>query len=161
MTLAEPGSPCSLPRNGGHAVESLALAHCGRPTSFTGCCGGPGTPWPCQARGCDLNIENFGDGQELPKLPAGVRVTPGAPTSRILARLPCRLVHFNATEHPPAGWTARQLVEACGLEESPRNLIRDRDQIYGERFSRQARTLGHPGSGHYATLALAKCLCRA
>ena len=92
--------------------------------------------------GLGLNIENFGDGQELPKLPAGVRVTPGAPTSRILARLPCRLVHFNATEHPPAGWTARQLVEACGLEESPRNLILDRDQIYGERFSRQARTLG-------------------
>ncbi len=51
-------------------------------------------------------------------------------------------MHFNATEHPPAGWTAWQLVEACGLEESPRNLIRDRDQIYGERFSRQARTLG-------------------
>src|SRR5216110_2852738 len=53
-----------------------------------------------------------------------------------------RLVHFNVTEHPTAGWTARQLVEACGLEESPRNLIRDRDQIYGERFSRQARTFG-------------------
>src|SRR2546426_9321216 len=32
-----------------------------------------------RSRGCDRNIENFGDGQELPKLPAGVRVTPGAP----------------------------------------------------------------------------------
>jgi putative transposase len=52
-----------------------------------------------------------------------------------------RLVHFNVTEHPTAEWTARQLVEACGLEETPRYLIRDRDQIYGERFSRQARTL--------------------
>ena len=52
-----------------------------------------------------------------------------------------RLVHFNVTEHPTAGWTARQLVEACGLEETPRYLIRDRDQVYGERFSRQARTL--------------------
>ena len=52
-----------------------------------------------------------------------------------------RLVHFNVTEHPSAEWTARQLVEACGLEETPRNLIRDRDQVYGERFSRQARTL--------------------
>src|SRR5881397_2030458 len=52
-----------------------------------------------------------------------------------------RLVHFNVTEHPTADWTGRQLIEACGLEE-PRHLIRDRDQVYGERFSCQARTLG-------------------
>src|SRR2546422_5711170 len=52
-----------------------------------------------------------------------------------------RLVHFNVTEHPTADWTARQLIAACGLEESPRHLIRDRDQVYGERFSRQARIL--------------------
>jgi hypothetical protein len=52
-----------------------------------------------------------------------------------------RLVHFNVTEHPRAEWTARQLIEACGQEDSPRHLIRDRDQIYGERFSRQARLL--------------------
>ena len=32
-------------------------------------------------------------------------------------------------------------MEACGLEEAPRYLIRDRDQVYGERFSRQAKTL--------------------
>src|SRR5947209_418786 len=53
-----------------------------------------------------------------------------------------RLVHFNVTEHPTAEWTARQLLEACALEEGPRYLIRDRDQVYGERFSRQAKTLG-------------------
>ena len=52
-----------------------------------------------------------------------------------------RLVHFNVTEHPTAEWTARQLLEACGLEEAPRYLIRDRDKVYGERFSRQAKTL--------------------
>jgi Integrase core domain len=52
-----------------------------------------------------------------------------------------RLVHFNVTEHPSAEWTARQLLEACGLEGSPRYLIRDRDQVYGERFSHQARIL--------------------
>src|SRR5205809_4812687 len=51
-----------------------------------------------------------------------------------------RLVHFNGTEHPTADWTGRQLIEACGLEE-PWHLIRDRDQVYGERFSRQAKTL--------------------
>ena len=49
-----------------------------------------------------------------------------------------RLVHFNVTEHPTAEWTARQLLEACALEEGPRYLIRDRDQVYGQRFSRQA-----------------------
>src|SRR5437667_2921683 len=52
-----------------------------------------------------------------------------------------RLVHFNVTEHPTAEWTARQLLEACALEEAPRYLIRDRDQVYGERFSHQAKTL--------------------
>src|SRR2546421_5287058 len=52
-----------------------------------------------------------------------------------------RLVHFNVTEHPTAEWTARQLIEGCGQEESPRHMIRDRDQVYGERFSRQARLL--------------------
>src|SRR5437667_12182733 len=61
--------------------ESLTLARRGKPTSFTRSCGGPGTPWPCQARAWDRNIGNFGDGEQLPKLPAGVRVTPGAPTT--------------------------------------------------------------------------------
>ena len=51
-----------------------------------------------------------------------------------------RLVHFNVTEHPTAEWTARQLLEACALE-APRYLIRGRDQVYGKRFSRQAKTL--------------------
>jgi hypothetical protein len=52
-----------------------------------------------------------------------------------------RLVHFNVTQHPTAEWTARQLLEASALEDAPRYLIRDRDQVYGERFSRQAKTL--------------------
>jgi putative transposase len=52
-----------------------------------------------------------------------------------------RRVHFNVTEHPTAEWTARQLLEACGVNECPRHLTRDRDQVYGERFSRQARVL--------------------
>src|SRR5438445_11324715 len=52
-----------------------------------------------------------------------------------------RLAHFNVTEHPTAEWTARQLLEACALEEGARYLIRDRDQVYGERFSHQARML--------------------
>ena len=59
----------------------------------------------------------------------------------VLSHARRRLVHFNVTEHPTAEWTARQLLEACGLEEAPRYLIRDRDKVYGERFSRQAKTL--------------------
>jgi transposase InsO family protein len=52
-----------------------------------------------------------------------------------------RLVHFNVTQPPTAEWTARQLLEACVQEEAPRYLIRDRDQVYGERFSRQTQAL--------------------
>jgi transposase InsO family protein len=39
--------------------------------------------------------------------------------------------------HPTAAWTALQLLEACGLDEEPRYLLRDRDAIYGEAFHRQ------------------------
>jgi len=53
-----------------------------------------------------------------------------------------RILHFNATEYPTAAWTARQLLEACGLDEEARYLIRDRDAIYGEAFRRQAAALG-------------------
>ena len=51
------------------------------------------------------------------------------------------MLHFNATEHPTAAWTALQLLEACGTEETPRYLIRDRDAIYGEVFHHQAGAL--------------------
>src|SRR5262249_39082164 len=53
-----------------------------------------------------------------------------------------RLVHFNVTGHPTAEWTAGQLLEASGHEETPRDLIRGRDQVYGERFCHQAKALG-------------------
>ncbi|MDH3378157.1 MAG: transposase [Gammaproteobacteria bacterium] len=52
-----------------------------------------------------------------------------------------RILHFNATQHPTAEWTARQLIEACGIDHNPRYLLRDRDAIYGERFCRQAKIL--------------------
>ena len=47
-----------------------------------------------------------------------------------------RIVQFNVTEHPTAAWTGRHLVEACGMEETPRYLVRDRDAIYGAEFHR-------------------------
>jgi len=36
--------------------------------------------------------------------------------------------------HPTAEWLANQLTEACGWEQIPRYLIRDRDRAYGEIF---------------------------
>jgi len=53
-----------------------------------------------------------------------------------------RILHVNVTEHPTAAWTALQLLEACGLDEEPRYLLRDRDAIYGEAFHRQTVALG-------------------
>jgi len=41
------------------------------------------------------------------------------------------------TEHPTADWTAQQIIEAFPEETAPRFLFRDRDQIYGEEFSRR------------------------
>ncbi len=52
-----------------------------------------------------------------------------------------QILHFNVTEHPTAVWTARQLLEACGLDEAPRYLLRDRDAIYGAEFRRQVAVL--------------------
>src|SRR5919109_375142 len=77
-----------------------------------------------------------------------------------------RLVHFNVTEHP-AEWTARQLLEAYGSEAAPRYLLRDRDKVYGERFSHQAKILGireaviaprSPWQNAYALLGIAAAL---
>ena len=42
---------------------------------------------------------------------------------------------------PTAAWTARQLLEACGADDAPRFLVRDRDAIYGETFRRQVTAL--------------------
>jgi len=52
-----------------------------------------------------------------------------------------RILRVNVTAHPTAAWTARQLQEACGLDETPRYLLRDRDAIYGEHFHSQAAAL--------------------
>jgi len=53
-----------------------------------------------------------------------------------------KVVHFNATEHPTAQWTAQQLVEAFPFATAPCCLMRDRDAIYGERVRRRIKSLG-------------------
>ena len=52
-----------------------------------------------------------------------------------------RILHFNVTEHPTAAWTARQLLDACGTDNFPSFLVRDRDATYGEIFRRQVEAL--------------------
>jgi transposase InsO family protein len=53
-----------------------------------------------------------------------------------------RVVHFNATEHPTASWTAQQVVDAFPNETAPRWLLRDRDRIYSEAFRRRVAGMG-------------------
>jgi putative transposase len=52
----------------------------------------------------------------------------------VLAHHRRRVVHFGVTEHPTAAWTAQQLVDAFPDESAPACLLRDRDQVYGQRF---------------------------
>jgi putative transposase len=60
----------------------------------------------------------------------------------VLAHDRRRVLHFNVTASPTAEWTARQLVQAFPEETAPRFLVRDRDQIYGDRFRRMVEVLG-------------------
>ena len=39
-------------------------------------------------------------------------------------------------------WTAQQLVEAFPFDSAPRYLLRDRDNIYGDRFRHRVKSLG-------------------
>jgi transposase InsO family protein len=52
------------------------------------------------------------------------------------------IVHVRVTRHPTAAWTGQQVVNACFDRAPPRFLIRDRDSIFGETFSRRAKSLG-------------------
>jgi putative transposase len=52
------------------------------------------------------------------------------------------LLHLNVTDHPTAVWTARQLIEAFPNESAPRFLLRDRDPIYGDEFTRRVERMG-------------------
>ena len=53
-----------------------------------------------------------------------------------------KIVHFNATYHPTAEWTAQQLVEAFPFDTAPRYVMRDRDSIYGKQFRTRVKSLG-------------------
>jgi len=60
----------------------------------------------------------------------------------VLAHERRRVVHFNVTEHPTAGWTGQQMVEAFPEDTAPRYLLRDRDKIYGYDFRERIQGMG-------------------
>jgi putative transposase len=60
----------------------------------------------------------------------------------ILAHERRRVVHFNITEYPTAQWTAQQVVDAFPWDEAPRDLLRDRDRLYGAYFQQRVRHMG-------------------
>jgi transposase InsO family protein len=53
-----------------------------------------------------------------------------------------QILWFGVTAHPTAEWIANQITEACGWEQAPRYLIRDRDGAFGEVFLRRIRSMG-------------------
>jgi transposase InsO family protein len=53
-----------------------------------------------------------------------------------------QILWFGVTAHPTSEWIANQITEACGWEQAPQYLIRDRDGAYGEVFIRRLRSMG-------------------
>src|ERR1700690_4469449 len=49
------------------------------------------------------------------------------------------ILWFGVTANPTAEWIANQVTEACGWEQAPRYLIRDRDGAYGGLLMRRSR----------------------
>jgi hypothetical protein len=53
-----------------------------------------------------------------------------------------RILWLAVIAHPTAEWIAQQVTEACGWESAPQYLVRDRDRVYGEAFTRRVRAMG-------------------
>ena len=60
----------------------------------------------------------------------------------VLAHERRRILHFHVTAHPTAQWTAQQLRNAFPWDSAPRYLLRDRDRIFGDDFTRQVQDMG-------------------
>jgi len=52
------------------------------------------------------------------------------------------ILWFGVTARPTTEWIANQVTQACGWEQAPRYLIRDRDGAYGEVLIRRLRSIG-------------------
>src|SRR5881296_3420114 len=57
----------------------------------------------------------------------------------VLAHDRRRILHFGITAHPTAEWTAQQLRDAFPWDTAPSYLLRDRDRIFGDAFSKQVQ----------------------
>jgi hypothetical protein len=62
------------------------------------------------------------------------------------------ILWFGVTAHPTAEWIANQVTEACGWEQAPRYLIRDRDGAYGEVEGALADWIEVDGEKHLWTI---------
>jgi transposase InsO family protein len=60
----------------------------------------------------------------------------------VLAHERRRILHFAVTAHPTAEWTAQQLRDAFPWDTAPRYLLRDRDRIFGDEFTKQVKDMG-------------------
>ena len=60
----------------------------------------------------------------------------------ILAHDRRKIVRFDVTRHPTAGWLSRQVTEAFPWDTAPRYLLRDRDGSYGSEFCKRVDALG-------------------
>jgi len=59
----------------------------------------------------------------------------------VLAHERRRILHFSVTAHPTAEWTAQQLRNAFPWDSAPRYMLRDRDRIFGDDFTRQVHDM--------------------
>jgi transposase InsO family protein len=53
-----------------------------------------------------------------------------------------RILHFNTTDHPTAGWTMQQFRECMSGDEPYKFVIHDRDSIYSKDLDSSLRLLG-------------------
>ena len=60
----------------------------------------------------------------------------------ILAHDRRKIVRFDVTLHPTAGWLSRQVTEAFPWDTAPRYLLRDRDASYGRYFHSRVEAMG-------------------
>ncbi|MCX6930677.1 MAG: hypothetical protein NT154_46850, partial [Verrucomicrobia bacterium] len=57
-----------------------------------------------------------------------------------------RIVHCNVTAPPPAEWTAQQPWESFPFDQIPRDLLRDRDRVFGSELRKCCRLRARPGN---------------
>lgn len=60
----------------------------------------------------------------------------------VFAHVRRRILHFGVTAYPTADWTAQQLRDAFRWHTAPRYLLRDRDRIFGDDFTKQVQEMG-------------------